>query len=819
MIEALDEMVDGNGGTRPAWRGIVEPLLALGPGQIGNRARLLRRAGSEEAAGWRCDPIPLPLPASEFDRLARGLAQRATLIEHLLADVYGAQSLLAEGRLAPSLVFGSPHFVRAARIEGGRGGRRLLDLYAADLRRGPDGNWRVVADRCAKPSGIAAALENRRLLRRVVPELFRPGIRGLDGFFERWRDRLRALAPGDAGIALLTDGRGSFGASEPVLLARELGAHLVRGADLTLRDGRLHVKTLRGLRRIDLLVNRQPARLLDPLELDWDNGAGVPGMMSAMRAGRLAIVNDPGAGLAGDPGIAACLAGLAPHVLGEPLALPSEDMHWMGDPAMRAAVRDDPDAWSFRSSRSTENAPVAFARLSRAGQARLLAFLEASPAELVAVRPVPPSVMPAVVDERLEPVPITLRMFLVREEDGWTAMPGGLVRSDGRGRREEGGPEEGSRTMLAKDLFVIADGESEAPIWLQPPLPLGRRPPALAIRRLEADLPARVAEAFFRLGHALERLERHARRVRALAEKLGRFMQRPSELVELRIVAASLLGAKLLPSELLIDPAAPGLAEAVARLAEQRSPLAAAAAEIGRQAEDLGDRLTGEMLSVLSLAVADVRLAFVPGRGTLDAVAHVTGRILGLSAVAAGLAAESMVRSGAWMFLDTGMRLARAESVCSLLAAALGPAAALPRLGSPGTPDIEAGLRVLLELRDAAITYRARYGTRLEPGAALDLLVADAGNPRGLVFQLEAARTQLGRLSELGGAALVADASRLVEQANAMVAGVIAAADPEAAAAALPGAAQALLAEIRAVRRAIARRYLDLLPEMRTVAT
>ncbi len=806
MSGKIDEMVDGQGGLRRAWRGVIEPVLTLGPGQLERRDIALRRAAAEEGAAWRCDPVPLPMPAAEFAHLAAGLAQRATLLEHVLADIYGPQTLLARGAIPPALVFGSRNFIRPARHAAFGAARRMLHLYAADLVRGPDGAWRVIADRCAKPSGIAAVLENRRMLRRVVPELFGTAIQGLRSFFEDWRDALRGGLSPEGGIALLTDGRGSFGPHEPGLLARELGCHLVRGGDLTIRGGKLWVKTLRGLKPIDLLINRQPACLLDPLELDWDDGAGVPGLMAVVRDGGVAIMNDPGAGLGGDPGIGALLPELARTVLDEPLALPAEERVWLGDARGRERVRADPDRWWFLPAHNAEVRPVAYATLSPAGRDKLRRAIATRPGRLVAAAPVERSVMPALVDGTLEPRPVVVRLFLRQDAAGWTALPGGLVRAGG----------------VTKDLFILSEGDAREAAGRET-VPHRLPAAALAIRRVEADLPARVAGQFFRLGQRLERLETGARRLRALALRLGRYTERPQELIELRILAASVEPTKLLPAEALIDPAAPGLRAALGRLAEPGSLLAAAFVKLAVGIEGVGDRMTGEMLSVLHQALADTRAAFADarGEGSLDGVAHVANRLLGLTASLAGFAAETMVRGGGWLFFDVGLRLARAESCCTLLAASLGPAARLPRLrpGLEGPPDTETALAVLLELAHAAITYRSRYGLRLEPAPVLDLAVADEGNPRALAFQLAALAADFARLHEVGGAEFAAAIARMAGEANAIVARIVAAADPAAEAMHVPQAAAHLMRETEHLRGRIRRRYFDLLPEVRTFAT
>ena len=837
----LDEMVDGAGRTRRHWRPIVDGAFALGSERLRERAILLERAAEEEGIAsvlpgadtriWRCDPIPIPIPAGEFARLAEALAQRARILDATLDDLYGPQTLVERGIVPPSFVFQNGSFLRAARNpEAGIGSRSRprLHLYAADLIRGADGEWLVLADRCARAAGAAVALENRRLLRRVMPELFRRDVAPLAPFFDRWRERLRAASPAQRpGLALLTAGHRDPDWFEHVLLSRELRLDLVEGGDLTLRRGDLFVKTMRGLKQIDVVLNRQPASLLDPLELDWHGSAGVPGLMSAWRGGRVALLNDPGAALAEQPGMAAFLPAAAAHLTGERLRLRTPETIWLGDETARARLLDRPDGWLLRPARRDWVPPVALADLSARARARALAAIRDTPEDYVAVAHSVGSVAPVVEPDRLSPRPIAFRFFLVRDGDRWTAMAGGLARIVPEDAHIASVlPSQG----IAKDILVLADDDEDEPARIpqQPALPLEREPP-LEIRRTEGDVPARVAEQFFRLGRRLETLENEARLIRALADRLARYAQRPRELIELRILAASLRPTRLLAEELLIDPTAPGLSDALARLARADSPMADATRGILVLLDRLRDRLTADMHLILTQAGADVLGTFTGRAGeasalappslnppridtpsldapSLDALAHVTGRLLAFAATMAGLVAETMVRGGGRLFLELGVRLTRAEQVCHQLHACLGPPAILP---GRDNPDLDVGLALALEMRDSAITYRARYFGRLELAPALDLILADPANPRALASQLDAAERLLASLGEVGGADLRPRAAALRDRTAALL---------------TPKPLPTLTAELQQagaavldLRRAVTRRYVDLLPEMHTL--
>ena len=364
----IDEMVDGHGGLRPQWRAMLGTYQSLGEGGLRARAARLDRAVADGGdAAWRCDPLPLPLPAAEFAALERGVAQRARLLAAVAADLYGPMSLLRCGLLPPATVFADPAFLRACREPGG--GVAPMTVYAADLARGPDGAWRVTRDRTGTPDGIGLALENRRLLGAVLPETFRPvQVRHLGPFFELWQDRLRRMAPAgvaNPSVAVLAGGQSDPNWFDQLCLARELVASLVEYNDLTVRGGSLYLKTLAGLRKIDVLLRGIAGRSVDPLELD--GRGGIPGLLDAARNGGVAITNPPGTDLVGVQAFRGHDEPLCRALLGEDLRLP-----WTAD--------------------------------------------------------IVPSVAPTWAGEMLEPRPVRLRLFAIAgPHDSWTVMPGGLA--------------------------------------------------------------------------------------------------------------------------------------------------------------------------------------------------------------------------------------------------------------------------------------------------------------------------------------------------------------------------------------------------------
>ncbi len=799
MTAGRDEMVDGGGGLRPHWRRVLGAFASLA-GELPERAARLDRAaaeegiasilpGTERAPAWRLDPVPLPLPAEEFAALESGLAQRARLIEAVLADLYGPQRLLAEGHLPPALAFANPGFLRPCRDLVPEGAR--LHLYAADLLRAPDGRWTVLADRTDAASGLGLAAENRRLLARVLPEAFRPvQVRPLSPFFDLWQDSLQRLAPpgsANPAVALLTQGVAHPHWFEHLLLARDLGAALVEPADLTVRNGALFLKTLQGLQPIDVLLRRGAGRLIDPLELDGATRAGVVGLLDAARAGAVRIVNHPGTAAVEVPGFAALLPGLAWHVLGETLALPSVETLWLGDPA-QAARRTAAHVLC----RALDDAPMPAAP-----------DIAARPWEWAARAEPPASMAPCLEGDHLMPRAVVLRLFLVHDGERWRAMPGGLARVLAAGAVLAGRLPPGG---VCKDVWVLTEDGSDI---VGPPQTVVA---PLALRRTTGALPSRVADTLFWLGRSVERLDRAARLVRAAAARIvggGEISAR--EVAELECLLRCLVDAGVVPAEAAVVTSQAGLAQTLllsVRGGRERGAITRLFAEVARLTEAARDRLTGDMYATFTAALRQAREETEAAGRSIDALSHALATVQRHAATVAGMAAENMVRGGGWLFLDLGRRIERAQAITAEVAAAL----------DQRPPRIENGLRLLLELCDSAITYRSRYLTVIQPAPVLDLVLADQGNPRGLAFQLAAMHTLLDDLADDSPEQrLAAIAAGLLAEAEALVADVLAAPDQAAAAAALPPRLRDIGGGLATLSDRITRRYFALLPAAQSV--
>ena len=700
---------------------------------------------------------------------------------------------MRDGHLPPSLVYPSTAYVRALRTTGPdvRPHPRHLHFYAADLMRRPDGQWCVLADHTGAPPGLAYALENRRIMARVLPELFRSiEVRQLRPFLDIWQDSLQRMAPTQAGnpeLALLTPGHTDAGWFEHVVLARALGCWLVEDGDLTMRGGALWLKTLRGLRPVHVLLRCQRGDALDQLESTTGDGCGTPGLLTAWRDGALQVLNGPGAGYAEAPGLAAFLPRIARALTGRDLALPGAPVLWLGDPDQRAAFDADPDAWRIVS--ATDRWQEAAVPAPPSVAERPWAYA----AEQVRT----PSCTPCIGDgEMLAPRPVTLRLFLVWDGAVWRPLPGGLARIEAEAASH------GRQVGVTKDVWVMLEEglDIHGPVSL--PVPL------LPVRRVAGDLPSRAADNFFWLGRYLERLENAARLVRLVLARLSRDTLLPRDLPDMAALIACMTDAGIVSEELAAGAGPSQLADLLVRaLAGDTGTVARLTGRVRDLADTLRDRLSGEMHATIAHELRRLKGARVllrPGQRAvgIGLMHDFAGEVLLFCATVAGYAAENMVRGGGWLFLDLGRRIERAQAVAGQLAHAL----------DQRPERLESGLTLALELCDSALTYRARYLTAIQALPVIDLVVADEGNPRGLGFQLVTARRSLLTFASDEDDVIVAALDAALAEARLLVDELAQATGKPPFTGALVGHLQNIGASLGSVSDAVMRRYFALLP-------
>ena len=667
---------------------------------------------------WPVDPIPLILEDAEWAPLAEAIAQRALLLNRILGDFYGEQKLLADTKLPAELVFANPSYLRACHGVAIPDDIRL-NFYAADLARSQDGRWWVLNDRTQVPSGSGYALENRLVSAQTLSHVFNQcSVRPLAKFFEARREGLLKLAPGGKRMVLLTPGPYNETYFEHSYLAKYLGVPLVEGADLTVRDNRVYLKTLLGLEPVDLIMRRQDDAYCDPLELRSDSLLGVPGLLNCIRAGTVVVANSLGSGLVESPALMAFLPGICERMLGEKLKLPSLATWWCGQTNERQYVLEHLDELVIKPAFPRFGLhPVFGADLDEAGRAQLRTQIEERPEQYVAQERVSLSTAPVWTDEGLVPRHMILRVYAAWDGEQYTVMPGGLTRVSTSPVSLVVAMQQGGGS---KDTWVLGAGE-------QGTRPVPALETAASASRAAGDLPSRVADNLFWLGRYTERVESILRLLRVILPALSG-EEDFGQAVSLETALQVLAGYQLLP-ETVLDSS----------LAEQRrqlelliknmmsdpaglSGLAWNLRQARRVAWPLKERLSSDTWRVLQMLEMD---SAWPGhlRGRTPAVsARLDEAIVNLAAFA-GLVADSTTRGHGWRFLEIGRKLERGLQVIELLRHTMVDA---------DPPALEMALQVA----DSMITYRNRYFTAMRPEFVLDVLLTDETNPRSVGFQI-----------------------------------------------------------------------------------
>ena len=302
-VNGNDEMCAPDGGIRSHWHYLVRALNDMGSMELQHRReeawRLIRDNdvtyniyGDPGGIGrpWKLDLVPLLIESEEWRTIETGLMQRAQLLNLLLSDLYGPRDLVKRGLIPPELVFAHPGFLYPC-FNMPMPGSRALTFYAADLVRDSHGDISVLGDRAQAPSGAGYALENRLVISRVLPSLFRDShTHRLANFFRNVRHELSRLSPRDQeepNIVLMSPGPANEAYFEHAYLANYLGYTLVEGGDLTVRDNRVWMITLEGRRPVDVILRRLDDSYCDPVELRDDSYLGVPGLTNVARTVRL----------------------------------------------------------------------------------------------------------------------------------------------------------------------------------------------------------------------------------------------------------------------------------------------------------------------------------------------------------------------------------------------------------------------------------------------------------------------------------------------------------------------------------------------------
>lgn len=773
QLGIYDEMYATKNKALPYWQRFMAALDNLGSENLELRRReaqrLLRENGvtynvygdSENLTRpWRLDPVPLLISSEEWTVIEAGLKQRAELLDLILKDIYGKQNLLKKGLLPAELIFAHDGFLHPC-VGAVQYRQRHLTIYSANLARGPNGRMWVLADRTQAPSGFGYALENRTVMMRVLPDIFRETqVHRLAGFFKSLRKGLADIAPHnkeDPRIVVLTPGPLNETYFEHAYLAAHLGFTLVQGGDLTVRDGRVWLKSLAGLQVVDVILRRVDDTFCDPLELRSSSQLGVAGLLEVVRRGNVACANPLGSSILENPGLLAFLPRLSRYFLNQELKLSSVATWWCGQRRERDFVLQHLDSLVIkRINRNQGNHAVFGGLLSSQEKEQLRCQIIAKPHSFIAQEQVSFSTLPAFIDHHIEPRNAVLRNFVVASGDDYVVMPGGLTRV---ARQKDNFVVSNQAGGISKDTWVLAD-EPDKPvsIWTQP-----KR--NQLIEPVIEPLTSRAADNLFWVGRNLERVKTVSRLLRTVLRKLRETLEFNDSidndclLILLRTlthVTGTYPGFIKGDGQLLKTPQHELLS--LAKDAHRKGSLTAniqAFVQAAISIRDFWSQDTWRSVDTIQrrwqqkvVNNHEITIELLPNY--LDDL--VTGIVAFI-----GLTSESMTREAAWLMLDSGRRLERALTLIALLRSAL---------ASRHEDSLQSQiLEAVLDSTDSLTIYQRRYRSYIQLPLVLELLLVDESHPRSLAYQLSQLSTHIGALPRTKAKRHLSDEESLILKA------------------------------------------------------
>lgn len=744
-LGSYNELLSQQNLVQPHWLPFMEALQNMGGVELDSRRketqRLLRENGvtytvysdaGQSSRPWKLDPIPLLISAGEWCLIEQGLKQRAELLNLVLRDCYGEQKLLKQGLLPAELIFAHQGFIPPC--VGSLSESSRLTIYAANLARGPAGNMWVLNDHTQAPSGIGYALENRGVIGRVMADLFQDAhVQRLAPFFTTLQKGLAQSAPynkTEPHIAVLTPGSLNETYFEHAYLAAQLGFTLVQGEDLTVRDGKVWLRTLEGLQGIDVLLRRVDDSFCDPLELRADSQLGVAGLLQAVRLNNVSIANPLGSSILENPGLLAFLPSLCRHFLDEELKLPSVATWWCGQPKERDFVIKNLSRMAVKTINRGDANQVIFGNTLNKEQLTLLVEqIKSRPYLYVGQEQITFSTVPSLVHRNIEARNSILRSFTVACDDTYHVMPGGLTRVAANKDQFTVSNQFGA---INKDTWVLAEQDQSASAEYGP-ITLTQNQ---TVEAISEPLSSRAADNLFWVGRHYERIMSATRLLRTIMLKQASLMNgydKDSQhclqvllraLTHLTVTYPGFVeNIKTAHSEqqreilsLLRDP-------------QRHGTIAYSINAFFQSAFNIRDlwsqdtwRCIDSMQHYWQTHVINMEQPYP----------HIARHLTDLSsrlAAFSGLTSESMTREAGWLLLHLGQKIERSASLIALLRATV--------VQKQIEPQLCMILESLLQTTDSFIIYKRRYRAATRLPMLLELLLKDESHPYSLLFQLQ----------------------------------------------------------------------------------
>lgn len=779
-VAGHDEMCTTDGDIRSHWHYLMQSLNGMGSGELQRRReeawRLIRDNDvtyniysdmDSTSRPWKLDLVPLLIESEEWRGIEAGLMQRAELLNLVLLDLYGPRNLIKKGVIPPELVFSHPGFLNPC-VNMPMQDSRALTFYAADLVRDANGQINVLSDRAQSPSGSGYALENRLVISRVLPSLFRDShAHRLANFFRTSRHALNRLSPRDGeepNIVLLSPGPANEAYFEHAYLANYLGYTLVEGADLTVRNNLVWLTTLEGLRPVDVILRRMDGAYCDPVELRGDSYLGVPGLTNVVRSGNVAVANPLGSGVLENPALISFLPELSKVLLGEELRLPSVAAWWCGDQSQRDYVLENLHRLVIKPVHPSFGLRFIFgSELSKSKLEKLRLQIKAKPHLFVGQEAMTMSTVPILASDGLKPRHTVLRSFLVADEHDYMAMPGGLTRVSSEDKKLVVSNQAGG---INKDTWVLAT-EPEKYVSL-----LSERRQARLAPDRGGEVPGRVADNMFWAGRYAERAEFISRILRLVLQFIETGESEETQVFR-QLLSTLTNQLNLHPYQTSAEEFSALEAEVLNVISGRMNPVSLIQTlfSLLRSVRSVRDRLSSDTWRIIN--IIDVELGSLRGISNHNLVNAMDEQDTLITALTAftGLTLENMTRGRSWRFLDIGRRIERALQISRLLQTTL---------AQQSSEEEQILLSdSMLTIVDSLMSYRRRYRYGIKIPELLDLVIYDENNPRSLAFQLSklerhvaslpqenktGSRTEIERLTlETATLVRLADVNRLAQ--------------------------------------------------------
>jgi uncharacterized circularly permuted ATP-grasp superfamily protein/uncharacterized alpha-E superfamily protein len=749
----FDEMLANGQGAliKDHWAPLMRALGRHEPEDLESKHREARRIMRESGVTYnvyndpqgrnralQLDPIPMLMEQKDWSKIEKGLAQRARVLNFIFKDIYGSQQLIKEGFLPPELVFSHRGYHRNC-IGLYDEQEHPIFNYSADLARGPDGNMWVFSDRTQAPSGSGYALETRIAMSRVMAGEFSANkVRRLSHYFRSMRAslaNLRADSQSDPRIVLMTPGPLNETYFEHAYLSSYLGYTLVQGADLTVRDGKVWLKSIDGLRQVDIILRRVDDSFCDPLELREDSHLGVPGLAQAVRDGTVTVVNPLGSGIVESPALYPFMKNIAKQCMDEELLMPYAATWWCGQEKERNYVLDNLEKLVIKTIDRRE--PTTFGgALNSENRKKLREKIIANPYIYLGQERLICSSSPALVKGEILPRRVLLRAFLVASEEGYNVMPGGLTRIAPSNdsfliTNQSGG--------VSKDTWVLTDQPDRQRSLLPDPTQTQR-----ALEN-ESLLPSRSAENLYWVGRYAERTEGVVRLLRTLLRKMADFREYSDEADEQCLT-------KILWSLTHLTETYPGFLEEdnetlfekpeneildVAFDSEKPGSLISTLKALYFGAFNVRDLWSVDTWRIID-DIGELITSFEKKRPSFFALHNRIDQIIDALMAFSGLTQESMSHENGRFMFDLGKRLERGLQVVKLVRGLLDH--------HDSDLDELVNIEALMTSQESLTTYRRRYRLSSSALAAISLLVLDENHPRSIAYQIVKLQDHFKRL-------------------------------------------------------------------------